>query len=141
MKNLLAAKSAALNQSTKPASAGGAVSSLRALGRGLILAALTLGIGSLLLAAAYCYSQMSSATCHLLQLLLLALSAFVGGFAAGRLAGSRGLNHGLALGLLLLFCLAAVSFSLPAGGVAPLALLVKALLLLLCAGLGGIFGV
>lgn len=140
MKNLLAAKSAALNQSTKPAS-GGAVSSLRALGRGLIAAALILGIGSLLLAAAYCYSQMSSATCHLLQLLLLALAAFVGGFAAGRLAGSRGLNHGLALGLLLLFCLAAVSLSLPAGGVAPLALLVKALLLLLCAGLGGIFGV
>ncbi len=82
---------------------------------------------------------MISQTCHLLQLLVLAVSAWAGGFAAAKRSGSRGLYHGLFLGLLLLACLCA--FSLQTSGVAPLTLLLKALLLLFCGGLGGIFGV
>lgn len=139
MKNLLSAKLNLANNLKERDKSDRPAGALGALARGLAVSALLLGLGSLGLAAAYCYSQMGSAACHLLQLLVLAVSSLAGGFTAGRRAGSRGLHHGLALGLLLLACLCAVS--LQTGGVAPLALLTKGLLLLLCGGLGGILGV
>lgn len=112
------------------------------LGKGLALACVLLALLTLALAAAYCYTSLAGSTAHLLQLLILAVAAFAGGFSAARGAGCKGLWHGLLLAVLLLLLLFLVGMAgLTAGGISFLALLVKGLVLCLSGGLGGIMGV
>ena len=111
-------------------------------GKGLLVAGVLLALCSLALAAVYCYTSLSGVTAHLLQLLVLAVAVFVGGFSAARGAGRKGLWHGLLLAVIMLALLLLAAFSgLTAGGVTLLALLVKGLVLVLAGSLGGIMGV
>ena len=116
--------------------------SLAQLGKGLALACVLMALFSLALAAAYCYTDLSAGTAHLLQLLVLAAAAFAGSFSAAKGAGRKGLWHGLTLAAVILALLLLAGFTgLTAGGISLLAVLVKGLALLLAGCLGGIIGV
>lgn len=112
---------------------------LAALGKGLLTAMALLILGSLALAAAYCFTTLATPTAHLLQFAVLATAAAGGGFMAAKSAGVKGMRHGLllaaALGLLMLL------FSMSGSGVMAAPLLLKAMVLLLGGALGGILGV
>lgn len=142
MKNLFSGRNDAL---AAAGAASGEGLSMVQLGKGLVLSCVLLAVGSLILAAAYCYTSLAGSTAHLLQLLVLAAASFAGGFSAARGAGHKGLWHGLALAVLLLVLLLAANLagltSAGAEGVAGLAVLVKGLALCLAGGLGGIIGV
>lgn len=110
-----------------------------ALGKGMLAALLLIILGSLALAAAYCFTTLTTPTAHLLQFAVLAAAALVGGFIAAKSAGVKGLRHGILLALLISLLMAI--FSLTSGGIMPAALIIKAAVMLLCGALGGIFGV
>lgn len=107
--------------------------------RGLLAATFVALIGTLLLSVIFCHTNVSAACCHALQLPLLGLSALAGGFAGAHALGRRGLVQGAKFGALLLVLLLAAS--LATGNVNPYALIIKAAIVMLCATLGGIFGV
>ena len=112
---------------------------LAALGKGLAASIAMLIPGSLALAAAYCFTALTTPTAHLLQFAVLAAAAAVGGFMAAKSAGVKGMRHGVllaaVLGLLMLL------FSMSGGGVMAAPLLLKVPVLLLGGALGGILGV
>lgn len=106
---------------------------------GLLAATLAALIGTFALAIIFCHTGLSPATAHALRLPLLGLCALIGAFAAARAAARKGLVQGLRLGALLLVLL--LAFTLAGGTISPVALIIKAAIILLCAALGGILGV
>ncbi|MBQ2888800.1 MAG: TIGR04086 family membrane protein [Firmicutes bacterium] len=112
-----------------------------ALLQGLLWAAALLGLGSLLLAAAYTQTDLSRPTMHLLQQVILGLACMVGAWRTARLAGRKGLFNGLLLAVLLLIMLAAVNIAAAGGVHIGLPLLVKAVILTAGGALGGMLGV
>ena len=138
MKNLFSLSDNALFSAVRGNSDGDGLC-FSQVGKGLLVACVLLALCSLALAAVYCYTSLSGVT---LQLLVLAVAVFVGGFSAARGAGRKGLWHGLLLAVIMLALLLLAAFSgLTAGGVTLLALLVKGLVLVLAGSLGGIMGV
>lgn len=107
--------------------------------KGIIGAAITATVGTALLAAAFCFSAMPSDTMHAMQLPLLALSAFIGAFIAAKSAGRKGLQQGFRLAVALLIIMAV--FTLIGGSFSPIALVLKGVIVLIAAALGGISGV
>lgn len=107
--------------------------------RGLLAATPAAIIGTLLLSAAFCLTNISAACCHALQLPLLGLVAASGAFATAHATGRRGLVQGAKFGALLLALLLAASFA--TGSISPAALIIKAAAIMLSSVLGGILGV
>ena len=141
MKNLFSLSDNALFSAVRGNSDGDGLC-FSQVGKGLLVAGVLLALCSLALAAVYCYTSLSGVTAHLLQLLVLAVAVFVGGFSAARGAGRKGVWHGLLLAVRMLALLLLAAFSgLTAGGVTLLALLGKGLVLVLAGSLGGILGV
>ncbi len=122
-------------------SAAGSTSRAAALLRGMAAALIILLAGTLMLAAAYTFTDLSSPTAHLLQLVLLGLAALAGGFITAKKAGSRGLASGLMLAAGLFVLLLLWNVTLGAGLALNLTLVVKMLILALFGALGGMFGV
>lgn len=112
-----------------------------ALLQGLLWAAALLGLGSLLLAAAYTQTDLSCPTMHLLQQVILGSACMMGAWRTARLAGRKGLFNGLLLAALLLIMLAVVNLAALGGLHIGLPLLVKAVILTVGGALGGMLGV
>ncbi len=112
-----------------------------ALLQGLLWTAALLGLGSLLLAAAYTQTDLSRPTMHLLQPVILGLACMVGAWRTARLAGRKGLLNGLLLAVLLLIVLTVVNLVVTGGLHIGLPLLVKAVILTLGGAMGGMLGV
>ena len=119
----------------------GGMSRPLALLQGLLWVAALLGLGSLLLAAAYTQTDLSRPTMHLLQQVIPGLACMVGAWRTARLAGRKGLFNGLMLAVLLLMMLAAVNIATAGGLHIGLPLLVKAVILTAGGALGGMLGV
>lgn len=141
MKNAARLKEQVLAVGSAAGSAAKSTSRAAALLRGMIAALVVLLAGSLALAAAYTFTDLTSATTHLLQLVLLGLAALIGGFITAKRAGSRGLASGLLLAAGLFVLLLLWNVTLGAGLALDLTLVVKMLLLALFGALGGMFGV
>lgn len=107
--------------------------------KGAIATVVIATLGSLILAAAFCFTTMTDPTMHALQLPLLALAAFIGAFVAAKAAGRKGLMHGVRQGILLLVLM--LLFTLLGGSFGLLALLLKGLIILAASAMGGILGV
>lgn len=141
MKNAARLKEQVLAVGSAAGNAAKSTSRAAALLRGMIAALVVLLAGSLALAAAYTFTDLTSATTHLLQLVLLGLAALIGGFITAKRAGSRGLASGLLLAAGLFVLLLLWNVTLGAGLALDLTLVVKMLLLALFGALGGMFGV
>jgi putative membrane protein (TIGR04086 family) len=104
---------------------------------------LTLAVSLLLSAGtgvAYHFSSLTEQSFPWFTGAILAVSAFSGSLAAGRQAGSRGLYHGLATGLLFFLALWLLSgLFLP--GQASISIFSKFLLVLGAGAVGGVIGV
>ena len=141
MKNAARLKEQVLAVGSAAGTAAKSTSRAAALIRGMIAALAVLLAGSLILAAAYVFTDLSSATAHLLQLVLLGLTALFGGFITAKRAGSQGLISGLILAAGLLIMMLLWNISLGTGIALDLTLFVKVLILALFGALGGMFGV
>lgn len=107
--------------------------------RGALCTLPVLLVGTLALAAAYCHTTLPADICHALQLPLLWLAALVGAFAAARATGRRGLIQGLRVAAILLIAL--VALTLLTATINPVALTIKAIVIIIGGVLGGILGV
>ncbi len=141
MKNAARLKEQVLAVGSAAGSSIRSTSRAAALLRGMIAALIVLLAGSLALAAAYTFTDLTSPTAHVLQLVLLGLAALIGGFVTAKKAGSRGLASGLMLAAGLLVLLVLWNVTLGAGLALNLTLVVKMLILALLGALGGIIGV
>lgn len=114
--------------------------SIRAVGRGIILA---LSIALLLSVCAglfYHFSAFSEKSLPSSAAIILALGAFGGSLAAGRQAGNKGLYHGLAVGILF-FIIVWATAALFVPGQAGLSLIYKFIVIMCCGTVGGVVGV
>lgn len=107
--------------------------------RGAVAAAICAIIGSAVLSAAFCFTNLSASTMHALQLPLLGVSAFIGAFVAARTAGRKGLRQGLKMTALLLIIM--LAFTISGSIFSPVAFVLKGLIVLIACALGGILGV
>jgi len=88
----------------------------------------------------YHFSSLPENTLPWLAAVILAASTFGGSLAAGRQAGSKGLYHGLAVGLLFFIVVWAVA-ALFVPGQAGLNIICKLLIIVPGGALGGVIGV
>lgn len=107
--------------------------------KGAIGAIIVTLLGSAVLAAAFCLTDLSTTATHAIQLPLLGLAAFVGAFIAAKSAGRKGLHQGLRMAALLLAIMAIFTFV--GGSFSPIALILKGIIILATAAMGGILGV
>ncbi|HBV97629.1 MAG: hypothetical protein JL50_03700 [Peptococcaceae bacterium BICA1-7] len=123
-----------------PASARPSVN-FTALFRGMI-AALALALtGSFFLGTLYHFTGIKETTLPLASSILLFLSVFTGGLFSSRFSGSRGLLHGITVGLVIFLIIWLLTGLFLPGGLGLISIIQK---LLICAAggtLGGIVGV
>lgn len=120
---------------------GQTVLSFPAIFRGSAVAALVSLTGLLLLAIIYHFTGLMESTLPLIASILLLVSVFSGGFAASKRSGTKGLFHGLGVGVAIFFFIWILMALLLPAGVVFIPLIQKLLLCLAGGALGGIAGV
>ncbi|MDD2497919.1 MAG: TIGR04086 family membrane protein [Desulfitobacteriaceae bacterium] len=106
--------------------------------RGLVISYVLIIILSLILSLIFYLSPLSELWMKPFGVVTAALALFCGGYGAGRSAGTKGLYHGLFVGILFILLMAVTSL---ASGISWSSFIVKSAYSLLAAAIGGISGV
>lgn len=109
--------------------------------RGILSALFSALLLILIAALIFHFTPLSESLLPITSLLILVISAFIGGFVGAREAGIRGLLHGMIIGCIFFILVALISSILAPGSLAFLVFIKKFLACLIAGTCGGILGV
>jgi putative membrane protein (TIGR04086 family) len=109
--------------------------------RGIIATLVLALVGSFFLGTIYHFSGLKESTLPLTSSVLLFLSVFTGGFFSSRFSGTRGLLHGLSVGVIIFLAIWLFTGLFLPVGLGFVSLITKLLICSAGGTLGGIIGV